>query len=164
MDRERAPELPRHVEAMLDPEFYPRKTKSVELIQTHISYVLVADDRVYKLKKPVRFSFLDFSTLARRHHFCREEVRLNRRLAPDTYLGVSSLIADGDGFRLGEESAPDAVEYVVEMQRLPADRMLPAMLERNAVTADVIEAIVQRLVVFHRAADSGAEVRAAAEP
>jgi aminoglycoside phosphotransferase family enzyme/predicted kinase len=164
MGREVGSGLPPHVAAMLAPGFYPRQTKSVELVQTHISYVFLADDRVYKLKKPVRFSFLDFSTLAQRRHFCREEVRLNRRLAPDTYLGVISVVADGQGFRIGEENDPDAVEYAVEMRRLPAERMLPVLLARDQVTADVIEVIVGRLVDFHRSADDGPQVRAAAAP
>ena len=72
---------------------------TVELVQTHISFVFLAGDEVYKVKKPVRFSFLDFSTLERRRHFCREEVRLNRRLAPDVYLGVVAICRDGDRYR-----------------------------------------------------------------
>lgn len=164
MGRESSSELPRFIAAMLEPGFFPNRPDSVELIQTHISYVLLAGERVYKLKKQVRFSFLDFSTLPRRRHFCHEEVRLNRRLAPDTYLGVRSVVADGDGFRLAPDDDPQAIEYVVEMRRLPADRMLPALLQRNEVTAEVIESIVRRLVAFHRAADSGPEVSAAGDP
>lgn len=156
--------LPAHIEAMLSPGLYERATKSVELVQTHISYVLLTDDSVYKLKKPVRFSFLDFSTLARRRHFCHEEVRLNRRLAGDVYRGVRALIRDGDGYRLGAEGEPGVVEYVVEMRRLPDDRLLDVMLARDAVDAEMIDAIVQRLVRFHAEADSTAEVREAGDP
>jgi len=164
MGRESSSRLPPFIAAMLEPAFYPNQPDSVDLIQTHISYVLLAGERVYKLKKQVRFSFLDFSTLPQRRHFCHEEVRLNRRLAPDTYLGVRGVVADGDGFRLAADDDPAAIEYAVEMRRLPADRMLPALLQRNEVTAEVIESIVMRLVAFHRAADSGPEVRAAGDP
>ncbi len=80
--------LPPIVEAMMRPEFYPEPPAKVELIQTHISYVFIAGEYVYKLKKAVRFSFLDCTALAQRHHFCAEEIRLNRRLAPDVYLGM----------------------------------------------------------------------------
>ena len=76
--------LPPLIRAMLEADFYPHRPAHIELEQTHISFVLLAGDRVYKVKKPVRFAFLDFSTLERRRHYCHEEVRLNRRLAPRT--------------------------------------------------------------------------------
>ncbi|HON22728.1 MAG TPA: hypothetical protein PKV74_03045, partial [Syntrophales bacterium] len=78
---------PRLVEAMSDPRFYPHRPSGVELVQTHISYVFVAGQEVYKVKKAVDFGFLDFTTLEKRRHYCHEELRLNRRLAPETYLG-----------------------------------------------------------------------------
>lgn len=164
MSRPSRDDLPRHVAAMLDPGFYERTTAEVTLVQTHISFVLLTDDTVYKLKKPVRFSFLDFSTLERRRHFCREELRLNRRLAGDVYEGVAALVPNGDGFMLAAEDHPNAVEYVVVMRRLPADRMLATLLTRDAVTTDLIEAIVRRLVDFHVKADSGPEVRLEGTP
>src|SRR5258706_13820098 len=97
---------PPFVEAMLDPSFYAERPRSVELVQTHISYVFLADDAVYKVKKPVRFAFLDFSTLERRRYFCGEEVRLNRRLAPDVYRGVVTVCRRGAGHALGGEDDP----------------------------------------------------------
>lgn len=163
-NRFEADKLPPHIQAMLAPAFYDHETRHVDLVQTHISYVLLTDDTVYKLKKQVRFSFLDFSTLERRRHFCHEEVRLNRRLAPDVYRGVMAIARDGDTYRLAEEDEPDAVEYVVVMRRLPADRVLASMLGRNAVTAEMIDAVVDRLVAFHGAAERGPEVRAAGDP
>src|SRR5262245_24586685 len=96
--------LPDLVQAMQDPAFYPARPALVELRQTHISYVFLAGDEVFKLKKPVHFSFLDFSTLERRRHFCHEEVRLNRRLAPGVYLGVIAIRREDGRFRLAEES------------------------------------------------------------
>jgi aminoglycoside phosphotransferase family enzyme len=78
------------VEAMMRPEMYPDHPRSVEVRQTHVSYAFMAGDYVYKIKKPVRFAFLDARTLARRHQLCLDEVRLNRRLAPDVLPGRRS--------------------------------------------------------------------------
>ena len=83
-----APIDPALITGLCDPRAYPQRPPKVEVVQTHISCVFLAGDAVYKVKKPVRFSFLDFSTLERRRHFCDEEVRLNRRLAPAVYRGV----------------------------------------------------------------------------
>src|SRR6185295_10589002 len=105
------------IETLCQPEIYSHRPTSVTLVQTHISYVFLAGDHVYKIKKPVRFSFLDFSTLERRRHLCREEVRLNRRLAPDAYFGVVAICSDGDRYRIGAEDDPLAVEYAVHMRR-----------------------------------------------
>ncbi len=149
---------------MLDPALYPLPTARVELVQTHISYVFLNDTEVYKVKKPVRFSFLDFSSLERRRHFCGEEVRLNRRLAPDTYLGVVSLRADHGGYRLGEADAADAVEYAVRMKRLPGEQMFSEILRRGAAAESHIERIAHRLVEFHGSVDGGPEVAANGSP
>jgi len=139
---------------------YPHAPATVELVQTHISYVLLAGTDVYKVKKPVRFSFLDFSTLERRHHFCQEEVRLNRRLAPDVYHGVVAITPDGETFRFAPESAADAVEFAVHMRRLPAERMLDVLLDHGAVTVTMVDAVARRLADFHQAADAGPGVSA----
>jgi len=156
--------LPATVTAMLQPAFYPHRPAAVHLVQTHISYVLLAGDHVYKLKKPVRFSFLDFSSLERRRHFCHEEVRLNRRLARDTYLGVVAICNGRDGYRLGPDDAPDAAEYAVHMRRLPDDRMLDRLLERGAATPQIIDAIAARLADFHRSAAAAPNITANGDP
>ena len=96
--------LPPLIAEMLRPEFYPNKPAEVELRQTHISYVFIAGDRVYKIKKNVKFPFLDYSTLDKRRHFCAEEVRLNRRLAPNTYLGTVGISRLGRGAFLSIET------------------------------------------------------------
>ncbi len=156
--------LPPHVTAMLCPEFYPHRPTHVALVQTHISYVFLAGDEVYKVKKPISFSFLDFSTLSLRRHFCHEEVRLNRRLAPDLYRGVVAVCRTAKGYRLGREEDSSAVEYAVNMRRLPADRMLTELLDRNEVRRELMATIAARLAEFHRGADAGPEVRAAGDP
>jgi len=152
------------IQALLRPEFHASRPPTVELRQTHISYVVLAGDDVYKIKKPVRFAFLDFSTLERRHHFCREEVRLNRRLAADVYHGVMAICARGAGFALADEDAAGAIEYAVHMRRLPAERMLTTLLERRAVDAALIERIAAKLVALHAAADAGPEVARGGDP
>src|SRR5215213_8204912 len=89
-------ELPALIQALLDPAAYPPpRPASIELRQTHISYVLLAGERVYKVKKPVALGFLDYSTPGRRAYYCRREVELNRRLAPDVYLGVVPIVERG---------------------------------------------------------------------
>lgn len=156
--------LPPVIEAMRAPGFYPTRPTAVELVQTHISYVFLLGSRVYKVKKAVRFAFLDFSTLERRRHFCHEEVRLNRRLARGVYLGVRAVVARDGGFALAAGDAPDAVEYAVEMCRLPADRVLAHLVESGAATAALIDQIAERLGAFHAEADAGPEIAAAGDP
>jgi hypothetical protein len=156
--------LPPLIAAMLRPEFYPHRPAAVELVQTHISYVLLAGDQVYKVKKPVRFSFLDFSTLERRRHFCHEEVRLNRRLAPGVYRGVVAIVRDGETFRLAPDAAAAAVEYAVHMRRLPAGRTLDQLLEHDQVIPEMMDALAIRLADFHRAADASPAVTANGDP
>jgi uncharacterized protein len=162
--------LPAIVEAMTRPEMYPDHPHSVEIRQTHVSYAFIAGEHVYKIKKPVRFAFLDACTLARRHQLCLDEVRLNRRLAPDVYLGVVPILMRGGGeLALGATSngADDtgaAVEWAVKMRRLAEATMLDRMVAEDRVSATQIRAIAARLAAFHRAsaADLGWKYGAAA--
>ena len=123
------------ITAMQEPGFYPQPPHAVEFRQTHISCVFLAGEFVYKIKKPVHFPFVDYSTLELRYHFCQEEVRLNRRLTPRVYLGVLPITRRGDGFVLGahavERFDPAAAEYVVKMRRLPDDRSLEKLSARQ---------------------------------
>ena len=105
------------VAALADPGFYPERPASVEIRETHISWVFLTAERAYKLKKPLVLPFLDYGTAERRREMCREEVRLNRVLAPDIYVGVRAIARLPDGFALAEESDARAVDYVVEMRR-----------------------------------------------
>jgi aminoglycoside phosphotransferase family enzyme/predicted kinase len=149
---------------MLRPDFYPHRPSTIELVQTHISYVLLAGEEVYKVKKSVRFSFLDFSTPAQRRYYCEEEVRLNRRLAPDVYRGVVAIAATDDGFRLTDTDDPKVVDWAVWMRRLPEERMLSELLVRDEVEIEQIGAIAAKLVEFHRAADSSPQITANGAP
>lgn len=148
--------LPPIVQAMMRPEFYPERPHQVQLIQTHISYVFIADAFVYKLKKAVRFSFIDCTDLEQRRHLCREEIRLNRRLAHDVYLGMYPILRAGNEFVLGEQShAHDgAVDYVIKMRRLPARSMLDQMLAQGAIDRTFIVRIAAQIADFYRTASS----------
>jgi aminoglycoside phosphotransferase family enzyme/predicted kinase len=135
------------VSAMLEPGFYPRRPSQVTHKETHISHVFLTDDLVYKVKKAVRFSFLDYSTLGKRRHFLNEELRLNRRLAPSVYLAVMPISFDATGWRLGGWSAP--AEYTLVMRRLPDRRMLPFLLDSGQLTAEMMRALAEILAPFH---------------
>ena len=139
------------VKALSQPDAYPERSTSVSLRQTHISWVFLTDDFVYKIKKPVNFGFLDFTTLAARKRFCEEEVRLNRRLAPDVYLGVVAVTAADGSIRVGGAGEP--IEYAVQMHRLPEERMLPSLLAAGKVTPDIMRRLARLLVEFHAQAE-----------
>jgi aminoglycoside phosphotransferase family enzyme len=128
----------------------------VDVIETHMSWVFLSADRVLKLKKPVRFPFLDFSTIAAREFHCREEVRLNARLAPGVYLGVRALQWHDGGFVLlptERLAAPgQTVDWVVLMRRLPEDRMLSSLIARGRVGTDDVDGLIALLGRFYREA------------
>ncbi len=150
--------------AMLsDPASYPHRPDRVIHVQTHISHVFLAGAFVYKLKKPVRFAFLDFRTAEQRRVLCEEEVRLNRRLAGDVYLGVVPVTAAAGGrLRLGGDG--NAIDHVVWMRRLPADRMLDRLVHDGTATPAMMREVARRLATFHASAPSGPDVAAFAAP
>jgi aminoglycoside phosphotransferase family enzyme/predicted kinase len=151
------------VAALARPETYAHRPARVEHVQTHISHVFLAGPHVYKLKKAVRFPFVDLSTPERRRHYAEEEVRLNRRLAAPVYRGVVPVTREADGaLALGGAGTP--VEHVVWMRRLPADAMLIRRLERGEPLAPRLDALAARLAAFHAAAPTGPEVAAYADP
>lgn len=131
------------------PESYPEPTQSVRVIETHMSWVFVGDRFVYKMKKPVRTSFLDFSTLALRRHYCEESLRLNRRLAASVYLGVVPLTADPRG-RLELNGSGEPVEWLEKMRRLPDERMLDRAIARGTATGADVRRVADVLARFYR--------------
>lgn len=140
------------------PGAYPHPADDLRSLQTHISVVFLAGNRAYKVKKPVDLGFLDFSTLERRRHFCREEVRLNRRLAPDVYRGVVPIVEVDGRLRIAADpdrsaADPKAVEYAVEMRRLPEEATLLARLQRDELDRSDVERIALRIADFHRDAE-----------
>lgn len=131
------------------PSSYPEPTARVEARETHMSWVFLTDRHAYKFKKPVRYPFLDFSTLERRRRNCEEEVRLNRRLAPDVYLGVVALAA-APGGQLALEGEGRPVEWLVKMRRLPDECLLDRAIAARCVPADRLACAAQRLAEFYR--------------
>jgi len=148
--------LPPFVRALLRPDIYPHDVDTVQLVQTHISYVFLAGDFVYKVKKPVDFGFLDFTSLEKRRHFCEEELVLNRRLCPSLYLETLSINDAGGSFSLGGEG--EVVDYCLKMRRMPEEGMMAKVIAAGALTADHLEAIVDILVPFYESAAGGEEI------
>ena len=147
---------PWFVAALLEPSVYPHPVDRVEMVETHISWVFLAGDRVYKVKKPVDLGFLDFRTLRRRRHFCREEVRLNRRLAPDTYLGMVALKGSRPRIQIGGRGR--TIEVAVEMRRLPADRMLDQLVRAGRAEAAQLRTVAAVIARFHAEAETGGRI------
>jgi len=151
-------ELPPFVQAMLDPAFYPHHPPQVEFIQTHISYLFLTGALVYKVKKPVDFGFLDFTTLEKRRHFCQEEVRLNRRFSPDVYLETVPISLVGDAFRLGDDTV--VIEYAVKMRRINEDHMLYRLLEAGEVGPETMQRVGKHLAEAYGAIPSDEKAQA----
>ena len=135
---------------LVEPSAYPHAPARVDVVETHMSHVFIAGDRVYKMKKPVRFAFLDFSTPGAREADCRAELRLNRRLAPEVYLDVVPLtFADGE---LSIGGKGEIVDWLVEMKRLPVELTLDRLLAEGNLDARRIEALAARLGAFYASA------------
>jgi aminoglycoside phosphotransferase family enzyme/predicted kinase len=157
--------LPRHIQALQKPAAYPHPVRGeITLIQTHISYVFLVDDDVYKLKKPVDLGFVDFTTLEKRRFDCDEEVRLNQRGCPGgVYHGVVPVVREHDAFHVldeGDVPRGEVVDYAVHMRRLPQDRMMDVLLAKDAVDFDMVGMVAGRLAELHREAAAGPEILA----
>jgi aminoglycoside phosphotransferase family enzyme len=151
-----APPTEAKVQFLLSPEAYPPLNQSPTCVETHMSWLFFAGDRVLKLKKPVRYPFLDFSSVQAREFYCREEVRLNARLAPGVYLGVLALQASDGALALLPESRLPApgrtVDWLVQMRRLPHERTLLRCVLDARVEPHHVDALVAVLVNFYRSA------------
>ena len=135
------------VNVLRQPTLYGKHVSSVECIETHISWVFLTDQFAFKLKKPVRFDFLDFSTAALREQACREELRLNRRLARDVYLDLVPVAIENNQFHLG--SGGKIVDWLVKMRRLPADRALDQLVKSRTISSNQVEQIAHLLGDFY---------------
>ncbi len=159
------------VDALLCSSAYSDRPGTISLVQTHISNVFLTPEFVYKVKKPVDFGFLDFTTLDKRRFFCLEEVRLNSRLAPDVYLGVVPIfkVGDGDGevFKVGDDfidktddfkrtgAAEDSqviADYAVKMRRIEAGTILDEMIRQGRASQDTLRRVAQAIAAFHKKA------------
>jgi aminoglycoside phosphotransferase family enzyme len=131
------------------PSSFPEPAYRVEAIETHMSWVFLTDRHAYKLKKPVCHDFLDFRTLEARRHYCEEELRLNRRLAAEVYLGVVALSIDARGkLQLGKHGT--VIDWLVKMRRLPTRHMLDYALRNRTASADDIGRVAARMTAFYR--------------
>ncbi|MBE9139286.1 AAA family ATPase [Nodosilinea sp. LEGE 07088] len=149
--------LPQLIQQMCQPEFYPHAVvEPIRLMQTHVSYVLLTGDYAYKVKKPVNFGFLDYSTLEQRHHFCQEELRLNQRGAGPLYLEVVAIAQTGDTYHLGGDNP---VEYAVKMVQFPQDTLLSALHQRGELTPALMEALAAAVADFHLQAETNDHIR-----
>lgn len=150
--------IPCLIKFMMQPEFYPHKvTEPIQLIQTHISYVLLTGDYVYKVKKPVNLGFLDFSTLNARRYFCQEELRLNHLLAPEIYLEVLPITQQDHNFILGGDGEPQ--EYTLKMRQFSQDALLSKMLKQGKLTPELIEQLGRIVAQVHLKATTNDYIR-----
>jgi aminoglycoside phosphotransferase family enzyme/predicted kinase len=149
------------VEQLLAPAAYPHDVCEIQLVETHISWVILTGPFAYKIKKPVRLGFLDFSTLELRRHFCREELRVNRRMAPDLYLGVVPIGAAPEGLRLGHEPA---LEYAVKMCQFPHDDRLDRCLRSGRFGEGEAVDLAAMIARFHHRLPPRPGAGATAEP
>jgi len=150
--------LPPLIQQMLQPGFYPHPVmEPVNLIQTHVSYVLLTGTYVYKIKKPVNYGFLDFSTLEKRQHFSQEELRLNQRGASELYLEVLPITQVGEQFQLG--GAGEAVEYAVKLLQFPQEGLFTNLHDRGELTSDLLVRLATVLAMFHQQSPSSDYIR-----
>jgi uncharacterized protein len=143
--------LPDLIQQMLQPEFYPHPVNEpIELMQTHASYILLTGDFAYKLKKPVNFGFLDYSTVERRQQFCEAEIILNQRGAKELYLEVLPISEASGQYALGDDG--EIVDYTVKMVQFPQENLLSNMFEMGTISVADIETIGRVVAQFHQAA------------
>jgi uncharacterized protein len=143
---------------MLDPGAYPEKPGKISLVQTHISWVFIGDKYVYKLKKPVDFGFLDFTTLDKRKFYTEEELRLNKRFSPDVYLAVVPISEAGSTFAIG--NASHVVEYALKMRRISEDHMLYRLLAQGKAGEEELRRVGAHLAQVYGTITSNDKSRA----
>ena len=119
-------------ESLKNPELYGPDVRSVNVLQTHISFIALTGAYAYKVKKPVNFGFLDFSTLEKRKHFCEEEMRLNRRLCPDIYLDVIPITQKNDEIELNGKG--EVIDYALKMKEFPQDKIMTDLLKQGKIS------------------------------
>jgi aminoglycoside phosphotransferase family enzyme len=143
------------VEALMKPEAYGEDPGSIELVQTHISFVFLTRNFVYKMKKAVNLGFLDFTTLEKRRFFCEKELELNRRLCGDMYLEVVP-INKSDGIKIKGEG--ETIEYAVKMKKMPQEKMMSKLIEKNKVDDKLVDRIAKIIVEFHSKAETSRRI------
>ena len=147
---------------LLNPEIYADRPPVIKFIETHISLLFLTGIHVYKVKKPVDFGFLNFTSLEKRKLFCEQEVKLNRRLSPDIYLGVVKITQEGN--RISLDGKGELVEFAVKMKQIPEEFLMDKLLERKKVTPKMIEAVSEKLVKFYLSAETSDLIKGFAKP
>jgi len=142
--------------ALREPTFYPHPVNTIRVEETHISKVFLTGDYVYKIKKPVDLGFLDFTTLEKRHYYCRREVLLNQRLSDGVYLDVVAITQEAGDYSLNGAGKP--VEYAVKMRQLPGERTMLRLVRRGQLSADMVQELVKMLARFYKEAEKGPEI------
>jgi len=137
----------RLIYALQNPACYPHPVVQIQVLETHISWVILTGDYVYKFKKSVNLGFLDYSTLEKRRHFCEEELRLNRRTAPELYLEVTPVSGKPASPLLGDASVP--IEYAVKMRQFSQHALLSHLLQKNELTSTLIDQLAEVITTFH---------------
>ncbi|MDX1431463.1 MAG: AAA family ATPase [Gammaproteobacteria bacterium] len=145
----------RLIEALRNPSCFAHEVSGLELLETHISWVLLTGPYAYKMKKPVKLPFLDFSTLARRRECCAEELRINRRLAPELYLAVVPITGTADAPVMGGDG--EAIEYAVQMVQFPGDARLDGVADRGELGEPALRRFAARMAAFHADVDMAPE-------
>ena len=135
-------------EHLKNPKLYGSDVETVKILQTHISFVALTGIYAYKVKKPVDFGFLDFSSLEKRKYYCDEELRLNRRLCPEIYLDVVPITQKGENIQLGGQG--EVVEYAVKMKEFPQNHIMTNLLQKGKIKEDIIDEICEILVDFYK--------------
>jgi hypothetical protein len=148
--------------ALLNPAIYPDLPKEVKFIETHISLLFLTGNYVYKVKKPVDFGFLDFTSLEKRKYFCEQEVKLNRRLSPDIYLGVVQITRDRD--KISFDGRGEVEEYAVKMKQIPEELLMDKLLEKGRVNQGMMEALSEKLVRFYFSAETNETIKSFGRP
>lgn len=144
------------IEALKSPLIYPDRPSQIRIAETHISYLFFTGRYVYKVKKPVDFGFLDFTTLEKRKFFCQQEVKLNSRLSPDVYLGVEEIREENGRISLGGQGK--TIEYAVKMKELPSEGMLIRLVSESKATPELMDRIALKIATFHREAETSNEI------
>jgi hypothetical protein len=143
-------------ESLKNPLLYGPDVESVDVLQTHISFIALTGKYAYKIKKPVNFGFLDFSTLDKRKFYCEEEIRLNRRLCPDIYLNVVSLTKKNDNIEL--DGSGQVVDYAVKMKEFPQEHIMTKLLKQGKINEKIIDNICDILVDFYNSGEQSKEI------
>jgi aminoglycoside phosphotransferase family enzyme/predicted kinase len=136
-----------HIDALLDPSQFDYPTKAVRLLETHISWIILTGQFAYKIKKPVNLGFLNFSTLALRKHYCEEELRLNRRLAPQIYLDLVPITGTCSQPRLAGEGV--VIDYAVKMREFPQSGLLDRVVSEDGLSDSQVDALAEQIAEFH---------------